>query len=195
MDGQLLERLRTGDIEAFTELYNRYWEALYQSLLKRIANADDAKDLIQELFITIWIRKDQLPHTINWENYLYAALRYRVINYIQADEVRIRYANERLKQVELLQSQRADSTIAAGELENLIDQAIDHMPRRIQEVFRLSYTEGYSPQEIAKQLSLSLQTVKNYLTDAKAIVRRFLHDYPAVISLSLFSLVDFHHFI
>ncbi|WP_257667972.1 RNA polymerase sigma factor [Parapedobacter tibetensis] len=64
MDGQLLERLRTGEIGAFTELYNQYWESLYNSSLKRIGNADDAKDLIQDLFVTIWTRKDRLPETI-----------------------------------------------------------------------------------------------------------------------------------
>lgn len=194
MDGMLLERLRAGEIGAFTELYNRYWEALYRSSLKRIANADDAKDLIQDLFVTIWARKDRLPQTIDWEDYLYAALRYKVINHIQADEVRIRYANAKLSESNALHPQGADSVIALGELEHLIDQAMDRMPQRIREVFRLSYAEGCSPQEIAHRLSLSLQTVKNYLSDAKSIVRRFLHDYPAAVPLLLLGLAGFDRF-
>ncbi|GGC40306.1 RNA polymerase sigma-70 factor [Parapedobacter defluvii] len=193
MDGMLLHRLRAGEIGAFTELYNRYWEALYRSSLKRIANADDAKDLIQDLFVTIWTRKDQLPQAIDWEDYLYAALRYKVINYIQADEVRIRYANAKLAESDALHPQ-ADSIVALGELEHLIDRAMDRMPQRIREVFRLSYAEGCSPQEIAQRLSLSLQTVKNYLADAKAIVRRFLHDYPAAVPLLLLGLAGFERF-
>ncbi len=194
MDGMLLERLRAGEIGAFTELYNRYWENLYRSSLKRIANADDAKDLIQDLFVAIWIRKDQLPQTIDWEDYLYAALRYKVINYIQADEVRIRYANAKLAENDALYPQGADSVVAVGELEYLIHQAMDRMPQRIREVFKLSYTEGYSPQEIAQRLSLSLQTVKNYLSDAKVIIRRFLHDYPAAVPLLLLGLANFDRF-
>lgn len=184
-DQSLLQRLRNGDANAFQYLFERYWKPLYTALLKRICDEADAQDVLQDLFVSLWVRRQQLPLQIDWEDYFYAALRNRAINYFQADQVRINYANTVLRQVQTQMADTADSDLLTDDLQGIIAQATDRMPHRVKEVFLLSYSDGREPREIAEQLSLSLQTVKNYLAEAKAILRQFLAHYPAELFIWL----------
>ncbi|AKD03696.1 RNA polymerase sigma-70 factor [Pontibacter korlensis] len=170
-DEMLLGFVQESDEDAFTELYRRYWRQLYISALKRISNEDDAKDIIQELFIKLWNRRTTLPDEVKVAEYLYTALRYRIINFIQADEVRLKYANAQLTEQDNFAASVAESSLALQEIESIIEKAVEAMPERMQEVFILSYRKGFTPKEIAVQLSLSVQTVKNYLSSARALLK------------------------
>ncbi len=170
-DEMLLDLMRDSVEEAFTELYLRYWRKLYAASLKRMSSEEDAKDLIQELFVKLWLRRRELPDHMKVAEYLYTALRFRIINYIQADQVRIKYANTRLAEMQPDVCPAEDPYLARQELEALIEGALEGMPERMQEVFLLSYKKGFTPKEIAATLSLSVQTVKNYLTNARIYLK------------------------
>ncbi|MFT2008856.1 RNA polymerase sigma factor [Pontibacter sp. 13R65] len=170
-DDMLLVLIRGSDEEAFTEMYQRYWKQLYSSALRRINSEEDAKDIIQELFIKIWTRRTTIPENVKAAEYLFTALRYRIINYIQADQVRLKYANAQLVEQEISTVSLAESGLAIQELETIIQEALVDMPDRMQEIFLLSYRKGFTPKEIAAQLSLSVQTVKNYLSNARMLLK------------------------
>ncbi len=170
-DEMLLDLTRDSVEGAFAELYLRYWRKLYASARKRISSEDDAKDLIQELFVSLWVRRQDLPSDVNIAEYLYKALRYRIINYIQADKVRISYANAQLADMDPVSLPAAELHLASQELETLIEGVLESMPARMKEVFLLSYKNGFTPKEISLQLSLSVQTVKNNLTHARALLK------------------------
>ncbi|GGG26055.1 RNA polymerase sigma-70 factor [Pontibacter amylolyticus] len=170
-DDMLLVLIQGSDEDAFTELFQRYWKQLYATALKRMAKEEEAKDLVQELFVKLWMRRSTIPEDAKAAEYLYTALRYRIINYFQADQVRLKYANTRLAEQDYFTSSTAESSIALEELESVIEQAMADMPARMQEIFMLSYKNGYTPKEIALQLSLSVQTVKNYLTHARTLLK------------------------
>ena len=177
-DELLLGRMRSSDEDAFTELYQRYWRPLYSSALRRMSE-DDARDIIQELFVSLWGRREHLPDDVKVAEYLYTALRYRVINYLQASQVRLKYANSVLTEQDPASAATADGHLAVDELKNFIQEAVDKMPLHLQEVFLLSYKKGLSPKEIATQLSLSVQTVKNYLTNARAFLKSMMREHDA----------------
>ena len=145
----------------------------------RRMSEDDARDIIQELFVSLWVRRKHIPVDAKVAEYLYTALRYRIINYLQASQVRLKYANSILIESTSLSATTADGNLAVDELENFIQEAVDKMPRHMQEVFILSYKKGLSPKEIAAQLSLSVQTVKNYLTNARALLKSMMSEHNA----------------
>ena len=75
-DESLLFYIRKSDEKAFAELYQRYWRQLHSSALKRMNSEDDAKDIIQELFFKLWIRRNSIPEDAKVAEYLFTALRY-----------------------------------------------------------------------------------------------------------------------
>lgn len=178
-DDLLLEELRNGNRQAFEQLFERYWKPLYMASLKRIREEADAKDLLQDLFVSIWVRREQLPEHVSWASYLHGALRHKIINYLQASRVRIEYANAVLHAYPEPAAAETDSRLLTDDLRQVLEQATDAMPGRMKEIFLLSYSDGYTPHEIAERLSLSLQTVKNHLAESKSVIRRFLAHYPA----------------
>ncbi|RNI28901.1 RNA polymerase sigma-70 factor [Rufibacter immobilis] len=178
-DEMLVVGIQNSDEDAFTELYQRYWQQLYASALRRMSSEDDAKDIIQELFVSIWTRRTKIPEDAKAAEYLFTALRYRIINYLQADQVRLRYANAQLAEQEVSTASLAESGLAVQELEIIIQEAVEDMPDRMQEIFLLSYRKGFTPKEIAAQLSLSVQTVKNSLSNARILLRgKVAHQNP-----------------
>jgi len=178
-DGELLDGLRGGNAVAFEQLFERYWKPLYTALLKRIHDEAEAQDILQDLFVSLWVRREQLPDHIDWEDYLYAALRNRALNFMQASRVRLDYANMVLNRHAEPSTDGADGSLLSDDLQQIIRRATEKMPNRMKEVFLLSYSGGFTPREIADQLSLSLQTVKNHLTEARTILRQFLAHYSA----------------
>jgi RNA polymerase sigma-70 factor (family 1) len=185
-DEVLLVLIQHSDEDAFAELYQRYWGQLYAGALRRMSSADDAKDIIQDLFVKLWMRRSDIPEEVKAAEYLHTALRYRIINYIQADQVRLKYANARLAEQDSSTLSMAESGMALQELEAIIGQAVADMPERMQEIFILSYKKGFTPKEIAAQLSLSVQTVKNTLSHARVLLKgRMASQNPEVYALLL----------
>lgn len=107
-------------------------------------------------------------------NYFFAALKYSIINYLQADKLRLHHANLILQTVSNTEAPMVESQIDSQDLEVIIEQAIEYMPDRMKEVFILKYKNGYTPQEIAAQLSLNVQSVKNYLTNARGVLKAII---------------------
>lgn len=176
-DEVLISLIQKSDEDAFTELFGRYWKDLYSSALKRMSSGDDAKDIIQELFVKLWTKRQSLPGDMEVCNYLFAALKYSIINYLQADKLRLHHANLILQTVSKTEASIVESQIDSQDLEVIIEQAIEYMPDRMKEVFILKYKNGYTPQEIAAQLSLNVQSVKNYLTNARGVLRAIISRY------------------
>lgn len=180
-DETLLFHIRRSDVKAFTELYQRYWGQLYTSALKRMGSEDDAKDIIQELFFKLWMRRHSIPEDARVAEYLYTALRYRIINYLQAGQVRLKYAHACVAEQDQSTVSLAESKLALEGLESFVRRTVRAMPGRMQQIFILSFKYGYSCQEIAKQLSLTEQTVKNHLSKARSILKERMRDqHPAL---------------
>jgi RNA polymerase sigma-70 factor (ECF subfamily) len=90
-DSELTHLLCDGNREAFNEIYERYWLKLYMASIKRIKSSDDAKDIVQDLFISLWMKRESLVINKSLSSYLYTAIKYKVINYIEANIVKNNY--------------------------------------------------------------------------------------------------------
>jgi RNA polymerase sigma factor (sigma-70 family) len=82
-DEQLIVSLRKGDADAFTEIYERYWNKLLVYAMRVIRQQHDAEDIVQELFVSIWRRRDVLDIEHALSTYLYNSVRYLAFRYIE----------------------------------------------------------------------------------------------------------------
>jgi len=169
--------IKNSEVKAFSLMMDRYWPILYQKANLRIKDQDVAKDLVQEILISIWINREKLPSDMIPKAYLYTALKYKILNFISYSNLRLKKANQILEKQQAQQNLNPEEVIDVKELRNAITKSTAIMTTGMREVFELSYKDGLSISEIASKKGLSTQSVKNYLHEAKGILRKNLSTY------------------
>lgn len=148
---------------SFRAIYERYWEGLYKKAIVRLECEDDAHDVIQSVFISLWKNRKQIEVAETLAPYLYTALKYAIIKkvYRKAKQGTILP----LSVVELSErhSTQQDS-LGLKELKATIDAEVSYLPNRMKQIYQLSREEHLKNAEIARILNISEQTVKNTLT-------------------------------
>ena len=169
-DLELYALLKAGDKVAYTEIYNRYFSLLYLHALKRLRDEEAARDLIQDLFTTLWVKREVLTTRSNLSNYLYTAVRNGVFNFIAHQKVASKYINELPDKIEPSECM-TDHLARERQLTALIEKEIAELPEKMREIFLLSRVEGLSHKEIAERLGISELTVKTQVKNALRILR------------------------
>ncbi|PUZ20738.1 RNA polymerase sigma-70 factor, ECF subfamily [Chitinophaga costaii] len=191
-DAELLKAVQADDKAAFQLLYERYWKALYTKACQRV-DTEEAKDLVQDVMITLWRRRREItvPADGDLARYLYTAIKYRVISHFAFHASEIKKAAF----FDLLETPAASQFAETKELEARIEYAVSQLPSRMQQVFRMSREDDIAIKDIALQLAVSEQTVKNQLTEALKRLRTALSPQtPGEWGLILFYLFCHIHF-
>jgi len=184
-DQQLVALLKVGSEPAFNEIYSRYGLPLYYQANQLLRDEDASKDLVQELFITLWSNIDQLRPDVNLAGYLYVAVRNRVFKLIEKGRVRNDYLTAIANYVAEVSTETMDD-LDEKELSLLLQQEIDRLPPRMKEVFELSRKENLSHREIAEKLGISDKTVKKQINNVLKILRVKLGCYmPTGVMIAL----------
>lgn len=163
---------------------------MYLATVKRINSDENAKDLVQDLFVSLWARRRSLHINTSLQAYLFQAIKYRIINYIEANVVKSNY----LKSLDKFAFEYDNSTndsIVCNDLEQLIEAEIKNLSPRVKVVFELSRKEKLSNGEIAQKLNVSEQTVKNQISKAVKTLKLHLNN----ISISYISFAFLSHFL
>ncbi|QJB35274.1 sigma-70 family RNA polymerase sigma factor [Chitinophaga oryzae] len=172
-DKALVSALQQDREDAFRILYDRHWDLLYSRAFKKIQATADISDILQEIFAYLWKNRQTLVLKSTLVNYLLTALDYKIIDYYRARAVRINYYQQYLEAPDEPHHPVTD-TVQFRELESLIQQEVQAMPSKMQEVFLLSRDKGMSAAQIASQLAISEQTVRNQISNALARLRNKL---------------------
>jgi RNA polymerase sigma-70 factor (family 1) len=171
-DRALLSLLKTGDEQAFTEIYNRYWEKLFYKAGKKLNDLPGAENIVQDIFLNIWQRRNKLEVKGDLNHYLAVALKYRIINYQN------RHAKKTIYQTHLsIEDTTADRTteewLAYTELNRRMANLVANLPEKCQLAFRLR-EEGLSQQQIADKMGISENTVDTHISRALKSLRNGL---------------------
>ena len=167
---ELIILIKEGDIRAFDEFYKRNWRMLYQTAYRSTSSQEDAKDLVQTVFINLWNCRQNLNPDAYTPSYLFKILRNNIINFYKQDSAR----RKRLEQLLYLDEGNQytnEDNLMAKELSIAIDGEIRELPRKMQEVFILSRQQHLSVNEISETLNITPRTVKNQLSNALKILR------------------------
>lgn len=171
-DPQLLELLKLSDHEAFTEIYRRYWDRLFYLGGKLLNDLMAAEEIVQDVFLDIWQRRDRLEVTGQLEHYLVVALRYRVIN-LQARQHRADTYTQYAVRSLPMQDFSTEEQVRAADLKSWLETLVSRMPEKSQLAYRLR-EEGRSYREIAAQMQVSEKTVENHIGRALKYLRTAL---------------------
>jgi len=170
----LITSLKKGDQTAMEIIYKRHWEQVFDSAYKRIGIEDIAQDITQDIFISLWEKRETLEIKESLAAYLHGSVKYRVINYFKANITREKYQEDLLSLVGNTSPLHATNNLAIKEIHQELDEAIAELPERMRLIFSMSRKQEKSNDEISAELNLSIQTVKNQLTAALKIIRKRL---------------------
>lgn len=167
-DNDLLSLLKNGDHAAYTVIYRRYFRLLYLHALKKLGNAEDAQDIVQELFTVIWQKRQIITQT-NLSAYLYTSIRNRIIDLYAKGQVAEKYIRS-LGNFSESYHENADYLVRERDMTAMIEKEIQALPPRMREIFELSRKSHLSHREIAEHLDISENTVAAQMTKALKIL-------------------------
>jgi RNA polymerase sigma-70 factor (ECF subfamily) len=180
------------DTEAFTLIYNRYWQALYRNISKIIFQQDIAEDILHDVFFKLWENKYKLRDESSIASWLFAVSYNMSISYIRRLIKEKKYISVQVPEItEDIFFQQQD--IQIGELrEELLHDAIRLLPERKKRVFELCKLQGKSYAEAGAILGISPNTVREYMTASiKFVKRHVLEKYASESVVALFLLTAY----
>ncbi|GGE52445.1 RNA polymerase sigma-70 factor (ECF subfamily) [Pedobacter psychrotolerans] len=180
-DSSLFTLIKAGNHLAYAKLIDLYWEELYRHIFKKIKNSDDAKDIVQDIFLSLW--KNRLNIVVNESDslapYLFRSAKYAIINHFSRPGITIADEQALSAALQAPSAIKTDDLLLIGELQKLVENEISQLPERLQVPYRLSREQDLPVREIAEKLSLSEQTVKNNISAALSAIRFKLGKYNA----------------
>jgi len=170
-DEQLVQQMADGDREAFTVLYRRYWEQLFITAAKALRSKEEAADVVQDVFLSLWNRRNELKVQGSLTAYLHTSVRYKCINYIEKNITRRDYLLLLAKVEVSSSSTNAEINLQLKEMRQAVSNTIAKMPAKMQQVYKLSRQEHLSYKEIAECMNISVETVKKHIQHALHLIR------------------------
>ncbi|GAA4321249.1 RNA polymerase sigma-70 factor [Mucilaginibacter gynuensis] len=172
--------------QAFAVVARRYQMQLYRQIYKRLGSEDDTKDMLQNIYISLWTNRRSIVIADSLSPYLTRAAHYSIVNEYLFRKKRAGFEEFMALRDEPIHTPVEDSLVAA-DLQQEFERELLKMPQMVQEVFRLSRQEGLSIREIALQLGINEQTVRNYLSTALQSLRAYLKKDNLAFVLALAS--------
>ena len=170
-DKELIDLLKGGDKDGFTEIYNRYWKLLFQTAHNIMQDQESARDIVQNVYISLWTRRNEVE-ILSLKPYLQQSVRFSVLKAIRELKKDARFY-VRLKEItsEII----ADNPLLFKEQQELLKKLLGSMPENCKETFYLSREEGFTYKQIALQLNISEKTVEKRLSKSLRHIRKGLN--------------------
>jgi RNA polymerase sigma-70 factor (family 1) len=166
-DNELMRLVRQGNETAFTEVFSRYWQSLYEKANAVLGNTAASKDIVQDVFYSIWIRRTELEIQ-SVKGYLEQATRFQVFK-----AIRDRKAGSQLKEnlAAVTADLMTDDPLLFKEHQELLEYLINKLPEDCREAFRLSRKDHLSYKEISQRLQISERSVEHRIAKSLEFFR------------------------
>ncbi|EHQ25011.1 RNA polymerase sigma factor [Mucilaginibacter paludis] len=184
LDSDDVRRLMMGDQAAFEKIYDLCSEKLFRLAFRFLKDTEQSEEIVQETFINLWLNREKLDSQGNIWLYLYVVGKRLSLNALRNISQSKLHTEKLLANFTETQNY-TEELVFAHDLELLTERVIGDLPKQQQIIFRLSRFEGFSHKEIADQLNISPNTVKNHMGTALKTIKSRLGDC-GLICLFLF---------
>lgn len=183
---ELLTRIRNSDKAGLEELFRKLYSRLRNYANVIINSRQDAEDVVQEVFVKLWMNRHELDESKSIETFLFVCTRNSCLNWLKHKRTESAYA--RIMELVYTRQNSASTPhelLIADDIENAFYQALDDLPVECRKIFELSRFQGLKYQEIATQLNISIKTVETQMSRALVKIRFQLKRYTAILSFVL----------
>lgn len=181
-DVELIALLKEGNRQAFAVIFDKYNSLLFAHVYKKIRNIEEAKDIVQEVFAALWVKRDQVNPQASLGGYLMLAVKHKTLDLIGHKSIESRYFHSLAAFAGHAQG-ATDHRVREKQLQDIITREIAALPPKMQAIFLMSRVDQLSHKEIARQLDVSEETVTTQIKRALKVLRARLR---RVLYLALF---------
>lgn len=168
----------------FSKIYLAYFPKLVRFAQEYVISTEDAENIVQDIFMSLWERRDMLDSLTNLNAFLFTLAKNRCIDFyrhkslIDSKKESLDNLQERELKLKIEALMQFDEHLfMEKEIEELLAKAIEHLPEKCRQVFILSRMNGLKHEEIATQMNISVYTVQNHITTAIRKLKVELKDY------------------
>lgn len=178
-DSKFVSQLKKGSTSAFESIYNKYADKIFNVSKSFHMDQEEAKEVVQEVFLTLWESKSLLNENLSLNAFLLTITKNKIINFqkkkineLHRNRDFIRYNSPTCS---------TENDLIFHDLKKFAFQFIDSLPSRNRQIFRLSREDGLKNEEIASLLKISSRTVENNIYQAEKAIRLFLKDNHTIL--------------
>lgn len=155
----LVKALKEGNQLAFSIVYKTYAAQTFSLVFKYLLNKELAEDAVQNLFLKLWLKKEEIDETKPINRYLFTMLKNDLLNTLRDSKKNIYLLEDCLSMVLELEDNSQNENLKQEQM-NIIQQALEQLSPQRRKVFEMKVSGKYSNQEIADKLNLSINTIK-----------------------------------
>jgi RNA polymerase sigma-70 factor (family 1) len=175
----LLAIVATGDRQAFTKLYTTHLNGLYRYIFLFTKSKEEAEEILQDIFIKIWVNREKLSEIDSFKSYLFRFAKNKLLDKIRHSQIRQRVLSE-IKRTKNVSETTTSDQCAYREYYKVVQQAIEKLPPKRKLIFRLNIENGLSQDEIARELNISKSVVQKQTYRASLFVREYLFKHGEI---------------
>lgn len=184
---QLFDCLRNDDEAAFKVIYNEYYSKLYYFVLEFIPLKDTAENIVQDTFVTLWNKRNELKDNSNLTSYLFTVARNNALKKLRDKKYSQKLFSNAVDVSELNLNVEALSTIdtslyAFMQIDQIIQETLTGLPPQCRKVFELSRFREMKNREIAEELNISIKTVEGHISKGIKTFKVALKDYLPLVA-------------
>lgn len=183
-DEALLELLRHQELNAFEEIYRRYWKKLYSMCYKRVQSREISEELVQDIFTSLWMSR-ATRSIENLSAYLFTAIKYKVINHLEKEMSKKTYSRTQLIST-IREDNSTEEAVLLDDLKLALEREIRKLPAKRQMIYKLHRQENLSLKQVASQLGISEKTVENQFGKALKMLKINLKHFTFSLLLIVF---------
>ncbi len=174
----LLVKIAGGDEKAFHQLWDIYYPKLFRVALYFIKSKELSEEVVSDIFFILWQKRNMLPKIDDLDKYLYVAVKNQALQYLKKQALQNKEPID-LYTVEFFHdNDNPELQFLNNEFQALVQKAIDSLPDKCKEVFRLHFSEKLKQREIGVLLDISEKTVGIHIMNAyKRIAQYVNHEY------------------
>lgn len=168
----------------FKHIFDRYKNRLYGYVLTISHSSYTAEEITQEIFMKLWICREALSSIENVEGYIFAMARHKTFNHLRKASHHQQILQQ-MKNAMQTTTNNTEEEAAVSEVETLLQEALTRLSPQRRLVYQLSRQQGMNHEQIALQLKLSKNTVKNHMADALHFIKSYLQQRDIITSFLL----------
>lgn len=179
-DKNAVIKLKEGNEDAFIQIYNEYRNKVYSYAFQLSKSDITAEEIVQEVFIRIWQKRDQINVELPFNAYIKKITLNHVLNHLKKVS-REKALQEQIYHTIEKSANRTEDLLLEKELRQVYLDAIIRLPPQKKLIYQMSRTEELSHEEIAQKLNISKNTVKNHMVEASKFIRDYVHKNGGII--------------
>jgi RNA polymerase sigma-70 factor, ECF subfamily len=174
-DEVLFTQVKNNDAKAFEHLFKTYYASLSHYACAYVHDQDEAEEIVQDIFVKIWEKKEEITIVTSLKSYLYQAVKNKCLNYIRNKKTQ--HTHLTIIDRPEFENPQTIGEINASELNDKLYEALEELPPKCKQIFQMSRLDGMKHKEIADKLELKVKTIENQIGIALKILRSHLTEF------------------